>query len=57
MNLSKLYDDLMELQIKLENEVLTMENRLDDSKVKALASCFELQDFLANEIEANKTSR
>lgn len=56
MNLSKLYDDLMELQNKLENELLTMENRMDECKVKALAACFELQDFLASEIElSNKT--
>lgn len=57
MNLSKLYDDLMELQRILEDELLTPEKRLNEDKVRALASCYELQDFLASEIEATKTSR
>lgn len=54
MNLNKMYDQLMELQRDLEQEVLQATERLPEEAVSALAATFELQDYLAHKIAEKK---
>lgn len=53
MNLSKLYDLIIELQRDLEGKVKLSDGMWYED-VKDLAATYELQDYLASMIEAQK---
>ncbi len=55
MDLNGMYDAIMELQAKLEMDHDDPELHIPDyRKVKALAACYELQDYLSNAIAAGE---